>query len=169
MTKRTPEVDAALRDFPIERLESEHVTRREFAKVLCVCSGGFALGSGWVATKESILPRHHLSGEVRVCGVEEVAIGSMCSFAIGSTPYILIRLGEEEWSAMEQKCTHLSCAVIYSAATGRVECPCHRGIFDARTGDVLEGPPPRPLQILTVSVRDRSVFVTETRAEAKRA
>ncbi len=169
MSKRTPEVDAILRDFPYERTEAEQVTRREFAKVLCVCAGGLAVGSGWVAAKDSILPRRHLSDEVKVCAVDQVAVGAMRGFEIESTPYILIRLGVDEWSAMEQKCTHLSCAVLYSATSGRVECPCHRGIFDARTGEVIEGPPPRPLPLLRVVVRDGDVYVTAARVGAARA
>ena len=36
-------------DFPIERVESEHVTRREFAKFLCLVSGGMAAGRVLVA------------------------------------------------------------------------------------------------------------------------
>ena len=38
-------------------------------------------------------------------------------------------------------------------------CPCHRGQFDVKTGDVLGGPPPRPLDELQVEVRDSAVYV----------
>jgi hypothetical protein len=39
----------------------------------------------------------------------------------------------------------LSCPVIYRHDTRRLVCPCHNGHFDAETGAVLQGPPPRPL------------------------
>ena len=38
-------------------------------------------------------------------------------------------------------------------------CPCHRGQFDVKTGAVLAGPPPRPLDELAVEIRDSAVFV----------
>jgi arsenite oxidase small subunit len=57
----------------------------------------------------------------------------------------LVRAGEEEYVAYAQKCTHLSCAVYYSAKNDRLECPCHQGFFSIKDGSVLQGPPPRPL------------------------
>ncbi len=38
-------------------------------------------------------------------------------------------------------------------------CPCHHGEFDVKTGRVLAGPPPRPLDELKVEVRDDAVWV----------
>jgi arsenite oxidase small subunit len=58
---------------------------------------------------------------------------------------ILIRTGEAEYVAYSQKCTHLSCAVYFSAKQDRLECPCHQGFFSVKDGSVLQGPPPRPL------------------------
>jgi cytochrome b6-f complex iron-sulfur subunit len=51
-----------------------------------------------------------------------------------STPYLMIHLEDGSFHAYEQKCTHLSCAVFYAKGTGKIECPCHRGFFDAATG-----------------------------------
>src|SRR5690349_14028594 len=58
---------------------------------------------------------------------------------------ILVRTSEESYVAYSQKCTHLSCAVYYSAPARRLECPCHRGYFSIEDGSVLQGPPTRPL------------------------
>ena len=38
-------------------------------------------------------------------------------------------------------------------------CPCHRGMFDAKTGAVLSGPPPRALDPLPVRVVEGAVQV----------
>src|SRR4029453_10948424 len=46
------------------------------------------------------------------------------------------------WSAV---CTHLSCAVLWREDDNLLECPCHDGVFDPATGEVVAGPPPRPL------------------------
>jgi Rieske Fe-S protein len=90
-----------------------------------------------------------------------VPVGGTHAFTLpGSTlPYILINLGNDEWRAFEQKCTHLSCAVFYQPHEGKIECPCHNGWFDARTGAPLQGPPQRPLPQLELNVRGDDIFV----------
>lgn len=148
-------------DFPPERVEATHVSRREFAKFLCLVSGGLAAGTGWVAVKDQLIPPHKLTGEHPVCRTDEVPLGGTRAFTVAGdpTPYILVHLESGEWTAFEQKCTHLSCAVFYKPGSGRIECPCHNGWFDARTGAVLQGPPPRPLPRLAVFVRGDDVLV----------
>lgn len=44
-------------DFPVDRVEATHVTRREFVKFMCVVSGGLAAGTGLLALKNRILPQ----------------------------------------------------------------------------------------------------------------
>jgi cytochrome b6-f complex iron-sulfur subunit len=165
-----PSKDAHEVDFPVERVEGEHVSRREFAKFLCLVSGGLAVGSGWVAVKDSLFPPHHFEGKQRVCRASDVAFGGTHAFTLpgSAIPYILIHLPSGEWSAFEQKCTHLSCAVYFQPTSDRLECPCHHGAFDARTGAVLQGPPPRPLPGLAVSVQDGEVFVSEHPSHSQR-
>ncbi|MFC9462796.1 (2Fe-2S)-binding protein, partial [Streptomyces sp. NPDC056983] len=42
-------------------------------------------------------------------------------------------------------------------------CPCHEGVFDARTGEVTAGPPPRGLpKVLLVEKADGSVWAVAT-------
>lgn len=150
-------------DFPIRQDEATHVTRREFAKFLCLLSGGLALGNGYVVLSSFAYPDKELEGEHLVCNTSDVAVGGMTMFAIKGTkeiPYILIHLAEGEWRAFEQKCTHLSCAVVYRNEVKKIECPCHNGWFSADTGEVLQGPPPRALPQLSVVVRDEKVYVT---------
>ncbi len=65
----------------------------------------------------------------------------------------------EKFKAYNGHCTHLGCSYFYDRNKKNFFCPCHRGQFDVKTGDVLDGPPPRPLDELQVEVRDASVFV----------
>lgn len=65
----------------------------------------------------------------------------------------------ETFTAYNGHCTHLGCGFGYDAASKSFVCPCHRGQFDVKTGAVLAGPPPRPLDRLDVQVRDSAVFV----------
>jgi len=63
------------------------------------------------------------------------------------------------FKAYNEHCTHLGCAYSYNSETQNFACPCHRGQFDVKTGRVLAGPPPRPLDELKVEVRDGAVWV----------
>lgn len=65
----------------------------------------------------------------------------------------------ENFKAYNGHCTHLGCSFFYDEQLKTFACPCHRGQFDIRTGKVLAGPPPRPLDELEVEVRDSAVYV----------
>ena len=149
------------KDFPIEKQQATNVSRRDFAKFLTLVSGGLMVGSGLVAAKAHLFPKDELDGEHFVCKKEEVPVGGTRAFVIeGSTiPYILIHLETGEFKAYEQKCTHLSCSVFYKPGTRVIHCPCHEGSFDAQTGDVIAGPPPRALPKLEVLFKENAIYV----------
>ena len=65
----------------------------------------------------------------------------------------------EVFKAYNGHCTHLGCSYVYDHDRKNFFCPCHRGQFDVKTGAVLAGPPPRPLDELEVQVRDAAVYV----------
>jgi len=65
----------------------------------------------------------------------------------------------EKFKAYNGHCTHLGCSYVYDKDHGNFFCPCHRGQFDVKTGRVLAGPPPRPLDELPVQIRDSAVYV----------
>ena len=65
----------------------------------------------------------------------------------------------DTFKAYNGRCTHLGCAFALAADKNTFACPCHRGQFDVKTGAVLGGPPPRPLDELKVQVRDAAVYV----------
>jgi menaquinol-cytochrome c reductase iron-sulfur subunit len=65
----------------------------------------------------------------------------------------------EKFKAYNGHCTHLGCSFSYDKETKDFVCPCHRGQFDVKTGAVLAGPPPRPLDELKVEIRDSAVYV----------
>jgi cytochrome b6-f complex iron-sulfur subunit len=55
-------------------------------------------------------------------------------------------------------CTHVRCILGFDRERRGLVCPCHDGRFDLN-GNVLSGPPPRPLPIYEVSIRAGEVFV----------
>jgi Rieske Fe-S protein len=72
----------------------------------------------------------------------------------------LIRL-KETFLALSQVCTHLGCAVQWNEEDGRFECHCHGAIFNVQ-GEVLAGPPPRPLDYFPVEISGGSIIIDTT-------
>ena len=73
-------------------------------------------------------------------------------FKFGSRPGLLVRTPDGELRAFNAICTHLDCTVQYKADTSQIWCACHNGMYDL-AGNVVSGPPPRPLERLAVNVR----------------
>jgi len=55
-----------------------------------------------------------------------------------------------EFRAFSAICSHAGCTVAFVRASEQFQCPCHGGVYDARTGKVLAGPPPQPLTAIHV-------------------
>jgi len=45
-----------------------------------------------------------------------------------------------QFVAFDAICPHAGCTVAYQSAANIIACPCHGSEFDARTGDVIQGP-----------------------------
>jgi len=155
------------REFPYEREEEAQVTRREFCNFLGLTSAalfagaaGFAAKSAWEARKTPAF------APARIDGAEALAPNSALNFRYPTEndSAILIRTDSGDYHAFGQKCTHLACPVYYAREHKRLECPCHEGAFDAATGNVLYGPPPRPLDVIDVEVREGAVWAIGRRA-----
>ncbi len=147
------------RDFPYTAAGEERVTRREFARYLALASGTFAGATAAVAGWASF--RKVPTGEpTRVVALADVPVGGthLFHFPADDEPAILVRLAEDEVVAWSQHCTHLGCVVYYEAEDDVLECPCHEGFFDVRTGSVLAGPPERPLPRIALEVREGDVW-----------
>jgi len=80
-------------------------------------------------------------------------------FRFGSKPGLLVRSPDGELHAFSAVCTHLECTVQYKADTSQLWCACHNGLYDL-AGNVVSGPPPRPLERLAVNQRGDDVVVS---------
>lgn len=149
------------RDFPYSSEGEEAVTRREFTRYLVFASGAFAAGN--VAVAGWALARDVPAGEPsRIVALDDVPVGGTHLFRYphSNEPAILVRTGDDEVVAWSQKCTHLGCVVYFSEEKQLLECPCHEGFFDVRTGRVVAGPPERPLPRIALEIRDGEVWAT---------
>jgi cytochrome b6-f complex iron-sulfur subunit len=147
-------------EFPYERDEEEQVTRREFCNFLVLTSTAFFLGAAGFSAVAALEARRSAAfAPEPIDGAKDMQPGSALNFHYPNEneTAILIRAKDGSYAAFGQKCTHLSCPVYYSKANDRLECPCHEGGFDAKTGDVLYGPPNRPLDKIDIEVRGGQV------------
>jgi Rieske Fe-S protein len=154
-------------DFPLTSAGEDEVTRREFVRYLVLASGGFAAGNVGVALWSSLRSINEGSPR-RIVALARVPEGTahLFEYPTGADPAILVHLPGGELRAFSQKCTHLGCVVYYAADKGEMECPCHEGHFSARTGDVLAGPPQRPLGRIDVEVRNGVVWALAAKGES---
>ncbi len=60
--------------------------------------------------------------------------------------------------ALSNVCTHLGCRVRWIAEKQNFYCPCHNGVFD-KAGNVVSGPPPRPLDRFETKVENGVLFL----------
>ncbi len=100
-----------------------------------------------------------LAKRVAAAKVGEIAPNSAKLFRFGSSPAILINTADGQLRAFSAVCTHLTCTVSYEADTGTLYCPCHNGRFDL-SGNVISGPPPRPLDAYEVEVTGGDIYVS---------
>ncbi len=150
-------------EFPYERDDESQVTRREFCNFLFLTSSALLVSTGGVAAKaayDASQVKHFQA--MQIDGAQALEPGSALNFRYPTEKdtAILVRTRDGQYYAYGQKCTHLTCPVYYSKDAGRLECPCHEGGFDVRTGAVLYGPPPRPLDRIVVEFRGGDVWAT---------
>ncbi len=142
-------------EFSIESAHETLVNRRQFTKFLALTSLAMFVGNLWILVK-TWLDKQPLFPKQVVAREADVPVGSVKLFRYPTSadPCIMVRKSEDEFVAYSQKCTHLSCPVYYSQNTRRLECPCHEGSFSLETGEVIKGPPPRPLPRIVLEKQD---------------
>lgn len=127
--------------------------------------GGSALGAAasllYPVVRYLIPPRRSETAARTVLAGKtgELAPNSAKIFKFGSTPAVLVNTADGRLLAFNGICTHLNCTVSYQGETETLYCPCHNGRFDL-AGNVLSGPPPRPLETYEVAVSGDDIYVS---------
>ena len=150
------------KDFPIDWPQDEYVSRRDLIKFIILTSAAFVAGQ-FALVFERFFGDDGVGEDAKaIAQVDELEVGStkMFEYPDGSSPRLLIRLGEDHFVAYDQQCTHLLCPVLPELEEGKLRCPCHNGWFEAETGRVLSGPPPRPLARVELTIENGTVFAT---------
>jgi Rieske Fe-S protein len=154
--------------------EQNKLSRRDFMKTAIWGMGGLiGIGYGIAAVAYVVGPALKKQGTetwVRLGSTSKVELGvpTLFTFTIETqtgwitnaqemSVYILSTDGRT-YIAMSNVCTHLGCRVRWIVDQEEFFCPCHNGVFDI-SGNVLSGPPPRPLDRYDVKVENDQLYI----------
>jgi len=152
--------------------------RRKFLEVIIGAIGGLmgaAVGVPAVAYIVGPALKKNTATWLRLGAVSKVEIGVPTLFKVtvesqaGWTKsqdelsaYVLTEDGQT-YIAMSNICTHLGCRSRWIPEQERFFCPCHNGIFD-KHGNVVSGPPPRPLDRFETKLEGDILYIQNNRA-----
>lgn len=137
-------------------MDSEAITRRRFCNRVLMASTALALATRKLqaagAKQDDVLLAYP---PAKIEGAEGVMPGSCLyfSYPTSNDAAVLLRAQDGQYFAYSRKCAHRGCSVDFNGARRCLACPCHQGAYDTRTGFVLFGPPPRPLDPIVLQMR----------------
>jgi menaquinol-cytochrome c reductase iron-sulfur subunit len=155
--------------------EKKRLGRREFLGIATGAIGGLiAAGIAIPAISYIIGPALQDSGSE-----ESIPLGSISKVELGTPTLFKARIERQtgwivnetelnvyvltddgrNFVAMSNTCTHLGCRVRWIAEQQQFLCPCHNAIF-SKDGEVVSGPPPRPLDRYEVKVEDDQLYIS---------
>jgi succinate dehydrogenase / fumarate reductase iron-sulfur subunit len=116
------------------------------ALALGAVAAGTAIGPTWTKTPKQWVPLAALTA-IKPNDVTTVLVQYETRSGLYKQPVsapVLVSHTGNEIVCFKSNCPHLGCVVKWDAVSGRFRCSCHGGNFD-RDGNVIAGPPPRPL------------------------
>ncbi|MBO9610471.1 MAG: Rieske 2Fe-2S domain-containing protein [Paenibacillaceae bacterium] len=149
----------------IRKDKERGLDRRSFMKVMAGAAGVFAVSTlpwGAIAVKELTGLSDKKYAAAKIADVSSLKVGDAVEFHYPGEhdAALLIRLGDNEYKAYQNACTHLKCPVFWSKAEGELLCPCHHGVFDPATGAPTSGPPRRPLPEIVLKQEQGAIWAT---------
>lgn len=143
------------------------ISRRRLIAYAWIAAGAIVVGELAGGVLAFLWPRKRGEKEEKIFiagKVSDFKIGEVVPFRREKT--FVVRL-EGGFLAISSICTHLHCIVNWNALTKRFECPCHGAKFNPE-GEVLAGPPPRPLDLHKLEIAAGNVVIdTEKVIERK--
>ena len=160
MTERDPDQPtAAARDG-----RPDFARRRSVIAALAGAIGASVVGGGAWAVWRFVFPVARKGAEGQV-GIPRAKIepGGAHFFRFQGHPAVVVEPAPGQFVALSAVCTHLGCIVTWRPQEKIFFCPCHAGRY-SETGNVLGGPPPKPLPRFAVEVGPDEIVVREERA-----
>jgi len=133
--------------------------RRSFLKALFTVFGTVSVASFAYPLIRYLAPPGSAAADKKaVIPKLEIPSGSSKVVLYNDKPVIIINRPGKGFIALSKVCTHLGCLVEYEKDKNRLICPCHAGTYDLE-GNVLSGPPPRPLPKIPLKVEGEQVII----------
>lgn len=114
-----------------------------------------------VGSRRTVFPESHpgvSEAPTLLVRYEETAYAEPTNLAFTVTGY----------AAYSKICTHAGCTVSEAEEDGTLVCPCHFGKYDPTRGaEVLDGPPPRPLPQLPITLSSDGYLMATGNFEGK--
>jgi len=126
--------------------------RRTFLTVLLAGLGTvLAAMAAWPLLRY-LSPRDRGDADAKVTlARDKVPVGGAEFIDFRGRPAVVLQPKPGEFVALTAVCTHLGCIVKWVNAKQEFLCPCHGGRFSS-SGQVLGGPPPKPLESFNVKL-----------------
>lgn len=134
------------------------ITRQRFFLYAWAITSLALIGEGLGMLLNLLQPRVEegaFGSRVTVGKVEDFPVGSVTYFK--PSQFYLLHL-ESGFLALYRVCTHLGCIVGWAEEQQRFQCPCHAAVFN-EVGEVLAGPPPRPMDFFPMEIVDGEITV----------
>jgi len=133
--------------------------KREFLTLLLTLLGLTAAGSFiYPLVRFLAPPRGRAAAKQITFKKSEIPVGEAKEIPVGGVPAIIINRPGKGFIAFSRVCSHLGCLIDYNKTQNRIICPCHGALFDLE-GNVVSGPPPKPLQKFPVKVEGESILI----------
>jgi cytochrome b6-f complex iron-sulfur subunit len=146
-----------------ETRRASRVTRRRFCQVSGVSACALASAGAGALSIDFLRPRVLFEPPTRftVGRPETLGVGTVIT---DEQHHVFIERVAGGYRALSSVCTHLGCITRYVPGENVIACPCHGSRFGL-DGEVLEGPAPRPLRCLQMSLSDRGEIQVDTAVE----
>ncbi|RMF35840.1 MAG: Rieske (2Fe-2S) protein [Chlorobiota bacterium] len=137
------------------------MTRRQLLSLLLNGAWLGGLGAvGWQLIEWTTSHvRWHLR-KVRVASLHDVVQQERGIIVQSGQRAVLLRWDGRRVRVLDLRCTHGNCTLRYDAASEQLFCPCHGGAFD-RDGNVITGPPTKPLHRVPVRIEGDDVYMLD--------
>lgn len=102
---------------------------------------------------------HGVPSRMRLCRVEEVAVGEALKVELAGLTVAVFNL-DGRYHVIDDQCTHGPGSLSEGFVDGdTVECNFHQGVFNIRTGEVLQPPCVVPVKTYPSEVEDGVLYI----------